>query len=146
MRIVLQRVHRASVTVNKEVIGEISRGYLLFLGVLEGDTEKQADALAEKVAKVRLFLGDDGKINDKSIQDIEGEVLLVSQFTLAGRLEKGNRPDFTQAAVPERAKQLYEYFAERLLSYGLTVRTGEFGAMMEVSLSNDGPCTILLER
>lgn len=146
MRIVLQRVHRASVTVNKEVIGEISKGYLLFLGVLEGDTEKQADALAEKVAKVRLFSGDNGKINDNSIQEIGGEVLLVSQFTLAGRLEKGNRPDFTQAAAPERAKQLYEYFAERLFSYGLTVRTGEFGAMMEVSLSNDGPCTILLER
>jgi len=146
MKIVLQRVRRASVTVGTDTVGEISAGFLLFLGVMRGDLEEQADFLAEKIIKVRLFPGEDGTINDKSILETGGEILLVSQFTLAGRLEKGNRPDFVQAEAPDRARELYEYFGSKLAAHGVPVRTGVFGAMMDVSLVNDGPCTIILER
>lgn len=147
MRIVLQKVSEASVTVDGEVIGQIKQGYLLFLGILEGDTSAQAELLAEKIVKLRLFDGENGKINDQSILDICGEILVVSQFTLAGRTEKGNRPDYTLAADPDSARQLYEYFIRKLESFGVQrVETGEFGAMMDVWLRNDGPVTLILER
>lgn len=147
MRVLLQKAKEASVTVDGEVVGAIGPGYLLLLGVMGGDTSAQAQLLAEKVSKVRLWEGEDGKINDRSILDVGGSVLVVSQFTLAGRLEKGNRPDYTQAAPPEEAEKLYEYFMEKLREQGVSdVASGTFGAMMDVALVNDGPVTILIER
>jgi len=146
MRIVLQKVTEASVSVSETTRGSIGRGYMLLLGVMREDTEEQAEWLAEKVLKLRLFEGDDGKINDQSITDINGGILVISQFTLAGSLEKGNRPDFLQAAPPEEANPLYEFFVEKLRGSELKIETGEFGGIMKVSLVNDGPCTILLEH
>jgi len=147
MRIVLQKVSKAQVSVEDEVVGSIDEGYLIFLGVIEGDTEDKADWLAQKVANVRLFDGENGKINDLSILDIGGSILVVSQFTLAGRLEKGNRPDYTRATGPEEANRLYEHFMESLRKNGVKkVESGAFGAMMKVSLTNEGPVTLELER
>lgn len=147
MRILLQKVTQASVSVDGSVIGQITAGYLLLLGVMEGDTCEQADKLVDKIVNVRLFPGADGKINDQSLLDVSGEALVVSQFTLAGRLEKGNRPDYTQAADPEVACQLYEYVIEQLQSRGVRkVEHGAFGAYMIVDLTNDGPVTLMLER
>jgi len=147
MRILLQKVSQAQVNIDDEIVGQVGEGYLLFLGVMQCDTEEQADWLARKVSNVRLFDGESGKINDRSILDVRGEILLVSQFTLAGRLDKGNRPDYTQAASPEDAKKLYEYFADALRSIGVSkVEMGRFGAMMQVSLTNEGPVTLQLER
>ncbi|MCA9370938.1 MAG: D-tyrosyl-tRNA(Tyr) deacylase [Candidatus Peregrinibacteria bacterium] len=147
MRILLQKVTDASVAVHGDIVGQIGIGYLLFLGVLHGDTSAQAELLAEKIVKLRLFDGEDGKINDRSILDTNGEILVVSQFTLAGRTEKGNRPDYTQAADPESAGKLYEYFVRKLESLGVQrVETGEFGAHMDVMLHNDGPVTLILEK
>ncbi len=147
MRILLQRVSRATVRVDGNIIGSIGRGYVLFLGVMEGDREEQAAWLSEKVTKLRLFDGDDGKINDRSVLEIGGEILVVSQFTLAGDTSKGNRPDYTTAANPDRAKPLYEYFVDCLRRAGAAkVATGSFGAMMAVELVNDGPVTLWMER
>ncbi|MBU0458019.1 D-tyrosyl-tRNA(Tyr) deacylase [Patescibacteria group bacterium] len=147
MRLLLQKVTRASVSVDQKKVGEIAKGYLLFLGVIEGDTNEQADKLAEKVVNLRLFDGEGGKINDKSLLDTGGEALVVSQFTLAGDLKKGNRPDYTEAASPEVGRELYEYFIEKLKSLGvIKVEAGEFGAYMKVELVNDGPVTLVLER
>lgn len=147
MRIILQKVTDASVSVDEETVGSIGSGYLLFLGILQGDTSAQAELLAEKIVKLRLFDGADGKINDRSILDVKGEILVVSQFTLAGRTEKGNRPDYTQAASPDDAEKLYEYFIRKLKELGVeTVASGAFGAYMDVALRNDGPVTLILER
>ncbi len=147
MKLLLQKVTSASVTVDSSVVGEISKGYLLLLGVMEGDGEEQAERLAEKVVNLRLFDGEGGKINDQSLLDIGGEALVVSQFTLAGSLKKGNRPDYTAAADPESAEKLYEYFMEKLKSLGVSkVEAGEFGARMQVKLINDGPVTLCLEK
>ncbi|MBU2213082.1 D-tyrosyl-tRNA(Tyr) deacylase [Patescibacteria group bacterium] len=147
MRLLLQKVTKAKVSVDNSVIGETGQGYLLFLGVMEGDCEEQAQKLADKVVNVRLFQGEDGKINDRSLLDVGGEALVVSQFTLAGRLEKGNRPDYTKAADPKEAEKLYEYFIDQLKNRGVKkVEGGEFGAYMKVDLTNDGPVTILIER
>ena len=147
MRIVLQRVTSASVSVDNETIGSIGRGFMILLGMMEGDTEEQARWLAEKIVKLRVFDGEDGKINDRSIQDIGGEILVVSQFTLAGRTEKGNRPDYTKAAKPEIAEPLYEKYIDILKSLGIKyVAGGRFGADMAVELVNDGPVTLVLER
>ena len=147
MKIVLQKVSSAHVAVEDEIVGQIGKGYMILLGIVDGDTSAQAQLLAEKIVKLRLFDGEDGKINDQSLLDKEGEILVVSQFTLAGRTEKGNRPDFTHAAAPEDAKILYEYFIEKLQELGVTsVKTGKFGAMMKVSLVNDGPVTLILEK
>ncbi len=147
MRLLLQKVTSASVSVDSSVVGEIGQGYLLFLGVMSGDSEEQADKLAEKAVNLRLFDGEDGKINDRSLLDIDGQILVVSQFTLAGDLKKGNRPDYTAAADPKSATKLYEYFIEKLRSLGVTkVEAGEFGAYMKVSLENDGPVTLWLEK
>lgn len=147
MKIVLQKVTEASVKVDGDAIGTIARGYVLLFGVVAGDTAAQAELLAEKIVKLRLFDGENGKINDQSILDTNGEILVVSQFTLAGRTEKGNRPDYTQAAPPDEARLLYDYFVRKLESLGVSrVETGEFGAMMELTLINDGPVTLVLSK
>ena len=147
MRLLLQKVTQAKVSVDSTVVGEIDQGYLLFLGVMEGDTEEQVQKLVDKVANVRLFPGEGGKINDRSLLDRGGEVLVVSQFTLAGRLEKGNRPDYTKAADPKEAEKLYEFFIAQLKERGVKkVEGGKFGAYMNVDLTNDGPVTLQLER
>jgi len=171
VRVLLQKVVRASVNVDGTIVGAINRGYLLFVGVLLGATETEATWLAEKIVKLRLFPGDDGpprpngsvragtinptsprsaglrRAGDRSLLDVGGEALVVSQFTLAGRTEKGNRPDYTAAAPPEEAKKLYEFFVEELRRLGVAkVETGKFGAMMAVELVNDGPVTLWLEK
>ncbi len=146
MRIVLQRVKNASVTVEGERISEIGAGLLLLVGVADGDTESQADWLAEKVAGLRILSDEEGKMN-RSVLDASGEVLAVSQFTLLADTRKGKRPSFINAAQPEEAERLFDYFCERLRGAGVdSVQTGSFGAMMDVALTNDGPVTIILER
>lgn len=147
MRLILQKVSRASVSVDGSTVASIGRGYLLFIGFMQGDTPQIAEELAQKVVKLRLFDGDDGKINDTSLIDIQGEALVVSQFTLAGRTEKGNRPDYTAAMPPQEAQLLYEKFKILLHGAGVSqVQSGTFGAHMAVELVNDGPVTLILER
>ena len=146
MRIVVQRVREASVTVDGERISGIGAGLLLLIGVADGDGEAEADWLAEKVAGLRVFRDRKGKMN-RSVREVGGSVLAVSQFTLLADTRKGKRPSFIQAAPPERAEPLFDYFCERLRAAGVDpVETGRFGAMMDVGLVNDGPVTILLER
>ncbi|ERG66280.1 MULTISPECIES: D-aminoacyl-tRNA deacylase [Exiguobacterium] len=145
MRVLLQRVKEASVTVDEETIGQIEAGYLLLVGVTHEDTETEVNWLADKVAGLRVFEDADEKMN-LSIQDVAGKVLSVSQFTLYGDTLKGRRPAFTQAAKPDIAERLYEKFNERLRTHGLVVETGKFGAMMDVALVNDGPVTLMLEK
>lgn len=146
MRIVLQRVREASVSVGGERISEIDAGLLLLVGVADGDAEAEADWLAEKVAGLRVFRDQEGKMN-RSVRDAGGGVLAVSQFTLLADTRKGKRPSFINAAPPEKAEPLFDYFCERLRAAGVDpVETGRFGAMMDVALVNDGPVTILLER
>ncbi len=143
MRAVLQRVSRASVTVEGRVTGEIGPGLMILICAMEGDTDAQADQLAAKIAKMRIFKDEAGKMN-LSIRDIGGAALVVSQFTLAADL-RGNRPGFSTAAKPEEGKRLYEYFSARLRAEGLPVQNGIFGADMDVSLNNDGPVTIWMD-
>jgi D-aminoacyl-tRNA deacylase len=146
LRIVLQRVRQASVTVGDERISEIGAGLLLLVGIAAGDGEAQADWLAEKVAGLRIFNDENGKMN-LSVRDGGGGVLAVSQFTLLADTRKGKRPSFIRAAPPEEAEPLFDYFCERLRTAGISpVETGSFGAMMDVALLNDGPVTIVLER
>jgi D-tyrosyl-tRNA(Tyr) deacylase len=146
VRIVLQRVKDASVTIGGERISEIGKGLLLLVGVKGGDEEQEADWLAEKVAGLRIFNDEGGKMN-LSLRDVGGEVLAVSQFTLLADTRKGKRPSFVRAAAPEEAERLFDYFCERLRVAGVgSVKTGSFGAMMDVALTNDGPVTIILER
>lgn len=145
MRIVLQRVTRARVTVGERVTGEIGPGLLLLVGFTEGDGDDALAWMAEKVAGLRIFADDEGKMN-RSVQDAGGGLLVVSQFTLYGDTRKGRRPSFVEAARPEVAIPLYERFLELLRATGLPVQTGEFGAMMQVELVNDGPVTLILER
>ena len=144
MRVLIQRVNRGKVTIKGKVVGEIGKGMVILLGVREGDTEKEADFLAEKVANLRILADSEGKMN-LSINDVGGEILVVSQFTLYGDASGGRRPSFIQAANPDLAKRLYERFIEKLKDYGIKVATGRFGEYMEVELINDGPVTILLE-
>ena len=142
----LQRVTRASVTVGGETISEIGPGLLLLVGVAKGDSEAEADWLAEKVAGLRILSDDDGKMN-LSVRDFGGEILAVSQFTLLADTRKGKRPSFIGAAPPEEASPLFDYFCEKLRATGVaSVKTGRFGAMMDVALVNDGPVTIVLDR
>jgi D-tyrosyl-tRNA(Tyr) deacylase len=146
VRVVLQRVKDASVTVEGERISEIGAGLLLLVGVAQGDGETEADWLAEKIAGLRIFNDESGKMN-LSVRDVGGEVLAVSQFTLLADTRKGKRPSFVGAAPPEEAERLFDYFCERLREAGVgSVKTGSFGAMMDVELVNDGPVTIVLER
>ena len=144
MRAVVQRVSRAKVTVAREVTGEIGRGLLILLGVGAHDAEAEADYLAEKIAGLRIFEDDGGKMN-RSVVDVGGAVLVVSQFTLYGDVRKGRRPSFDEAARPEKARALYEYFVERVRAAGLRCETGRFQEMMEVELVNEGPVTILVD-
>jgi D-aminoacyl-tRNA deacylase len=144
MRAVVQRVSRVQVTVGGEVVGNIARGLLVLLGVGREDTEKDADYLAEKVAGLRIFEDKDGKMN-LDVAAAGGAVLVVSQFTLYGDARRGKRPSFDSAAAPDRARQLYEYFVERLRAVGLACESGRFQEMMQVELVNDGPVTILLD-
>ena len=145
MKVLVQKVISASVTVNAEKVSEIADGYLLFVGVEKGDDKSKADHLAKKVANFRIFTDENDKMN-LSIQDVKGEILAVSQFTLAADLSRGNRPGFDTAALPNDAEPLYEYFVEQLRDYGIVVKTGIFQADMKVSLINDGPCTFLLQK
>lgn len=144
MRIILQRVSRASVAVNGKTIGEIGRGFLVLLGVGVDDTEKDVDYLAAKVCNMRIFSDENDKIN-LSLSDVGGELLVVSQFTLYADCKKGNRPSFVTAAPPELADRLYEYFVDKCRENIPKVETGIFGADMKVELLNDGPFTIILE-
>ena len=144
MRAVLQRVTRASVTIGGEVVGAIERGLLVLLGVTHSDTPEQARWLAEKVAGLRIFADAEDKMN-RDVADVGGSVLVVSQFTLYGNCEKGRRPSFIAAARPEQAIPLYERFVNELKAVGLPVATGQFGAMMQVELVNDGPVTITID-
>jgi D-aminoacyl-tRNA deacylase len=144
MRAVVQRVSRASVKVGDEITGEIGRGLLVLLGVAREDTEADADYLAEKIAGLRIFEDDGGKMN-LSVMDVGGAVLAVSQFTLFGDVRRGKRPSFDAAARPERARELYEYFVGQVRKAGLRCETGRFQEMMEVELINNGPVTILLD-
>jgi len=145
MRVVLQRVSRASVTVAGRETGAIGAGLLLLVGFTEGDDEEALRWMAEKVVGLRVFGDDEGKMN-RSVAEVSGGLLVVSQFTLYGDARKGRRPSFIEAARPEVAIPLYESFVELLRATGLAVGTGEFGAMMEVELVNDGPVTLILER
>ena len=144
MRAVVQRVSRASVAVDGEVVGACGRGLLVLVGVGHDDTDATARRLAEKLARLRVFENDEGRF-DRSLLDVGGEALVVSQFTLLADTRKGTRPSFTGAAAPERAEPLYERFCDELRALGVPVETGVFGAYMEVEIVNDGPVTIVLE-
>ena len=144
MRVVLQRVRRAKVTVGEEITGEIAVGWLVLLGVAPADTQREVNWLADKVANLRAFADAEGKMN-LSVQDVNGSVLVVSQFTLYGDCMKGRRPGFTDAAPPAIAEPLYEAFVVALRMLGVTVATGRFGADMQVELVNDGPVTFVID-
>ena len=144
MRIVLQRVTKASVEVDGQEVGSIGRGYLMLLGVADGDTEAVADKMIEKVFKLRIFEDSDGKTN-LSIDQVNGEILVVSQFTLYADCKKGNRPSFTSAGDPETAERLYQYVLEKCRGLFKQTQQGIFGADMKVSLVNDGPFTVILD-
>ena len=145
MRVLIQRVSRASVTVNQQVVSEIGNGLLILLGVGHGDGEEQAQYLAEKVAHLRIFEDEQGKTN-LSVLDVKGEAIVVSQFTLYADARKGRRPSFTDAALPEVAAPLVDRFVELLNRYGVPTQSGKFGAHMQVEIHNDGPVTIWLEK
>ncbi|MDP9204571.1 MAG: D-aminoacyl-tRNA deacylase [Gemmatimonadota bacterium] len=145
MRVLLQRVSRAEVRIGDRKAGSIGKGFLLLVGFTHGDTREKVDWMAEKASGLRLFGDAEGKMN-LSLSDVGGAVLVVSQFTLYGDAEKGRRPSFIDAARPEEAIPLYERFLSALRERGLLVAVGEFGAMMEVELVNDGPVTLWLER
>ena len=145
MRVVLQRVSKASVTIDGRVAGAIGQGFCLLVGFTHGDTPAQVDWMAEKVAGLRLFSDADGKMN-LGLQEVGGAILVISQFTLYGDSAKGRRPSFIDAARPELAIPLYERFLEALRRLGLTVAAGEFGADMQVEIHNDGPVTLILDR
>jgi len=144
VRALIQRVSQAAVTVDHEIVGRIGRGFLVLLGVTHGDGQREAAWLAHKIAGLRVFDDAAGKMN-LGLSDVSGEVLVVSQFTLYGDARKGRRPDFLQAARPEQAEPLVDYFVEQLRADGLPVETGQFRALMQVSLVNDGPVTLWLD-
>ncbi|MBI4463119.1 MAG: D-tyrosyl-tRNA(Tyr) deacylase [Acidobacteria bacterium] len=144
MRAVVQRVSRAAVRVDSQIVGEIGEGLLVLLGIAAGDTPEAADYLAEKIAGLRVFPDHENKMN-RSLEDMGGAVLAISQFTLLGDVRRGRRPSYDQAAPPEQAEPLYDYFLSALRRRGLRVESGVFRAMMEVELVNDGPVTILLD-
>ncbi len=144
MRAVLQRVSACEVQVGGKMVGRIGPGLLVLLGISQSDEEEEADYLADKTARLRIFEDDQGKMN-RSVLETGGEVMVVSQFTLLGDCRKGRRPSYVEAAPPEKAERLYEYFVNQLKLKGIPVATGQFQAMMAVSLVNDGPVTLILE-
>ncbi|MDK4469073.1 D-aminoacyl-tRNA deacylase [Enterococcus hirae] len=144
MRAVVQRVSKASVTIDQQEVGKIDQGLVILLGIHEKDTQDDVDYLVKKIAQMRIFEDEQGKMN-RSIEDVEGQILSVSQFTLFADTKKGNRPSFISAARPETAIPLYEAFNEGIRNRGITVATGQFGADMAVSLINDGPVTIIID-
>ena len=144
MRLVVQRVDNASVTIENEIFSSIGRGYLILFGAEKGDTKAQADWLANKVSVLRCFSDENGKMN-LSIKDIQGEMLIVSQFTLAGDVKKGTRPSFDKAMAPNEANEMYEYFISKVREQNIPVKTGVFGAHMEVKLLNNGPVTFVID-
>lgn len=144
MRALIQRVSEASVTVEGAVIGEIGPGLMILICAMQGDTEAQADKLAAKIAKLRIFRDDEGRMN-RSVLDTGGAALVISQFTLAADTQRGNRPGFSTAAAPQDGERLYEYFAGRIAAQGIATATGRFGADMKVALINDGPVTIWMD-
>lgn len=145
MKLVIQRVSYAKVEVEEQVVGQIGKGFMVLLGVKEGDTEKEADYLVNKLCNLRVFEDENEKMN-LSLKDVNGGLLIISQFTLYGDCSRGNRPSFIEAARPEIADKLYEYFMQECRKQGITVQKGIFGAHMEVSLLNSGPVTILMEK
>lgn len=144
MRVVIQKALASSVTIDGTVVGQIDKGFVLLVGITHDDTEEDVLYCANKISKMRLFEDEAGKMN-LSLQEVGGELLSISQFTLFANTAKGNRPSFVEAARPEQARHLYERFNATLRAQGLTVATGEFGAMMQVKIINDGPVTIVLD-
>ncbi len=145
MKALIQRVKSASVTIDGLLYSKIGQGLLVFLGVEKGDDKLNAEKLADKLLKLRIFEDENEKMNH-SILDIEGEMLIVSQFTLCGDCKKGTRPSFDKSAPPKIANELYEYFISQVKSFNIPVQTGKFGAMMDVELINDGPVTFMVEK
>ncbi|ABX44065.1 D-aminoacyl-tRNA deacylase [Lachnoclostridium phytofermentans] len=145
MKLVIQRVKEANVAVDEKVIGKISKGYVILLGIGKEDTKETADFYINKLLKLRIFEDEQGKTN-LSLEDVSGELLVISQFTLYADASKGNRPSFINAAAPKEAEELYDYFVMKCKESGTTVETGSFGADMKVSLVNDGPFTIVLDE
>lgn len=145
MKLVIQRVKHASVEVENKIVGKIENGYLVLIGIKVGDTKEQADYLVKKVCNLRVFTDDNEKMN-LSLKDVNGKMLIVSQFTLYGNCNDGNRPSFIDAARPEEAIPLYEYFCDECVKKGIEVQRGIFGANMKVELLNDGPVTIIIEK
>ena len=146
MKLVIQKVKKAKVEVKNNVVRQIDKGYMVLLGVKKGDTEKEADYLAKKLCNLRIFEDDNGKMN-LSIKDVNGELLIISQFTLYGNTKEGNRPSFIEVEEPEKANELYKYFLIKCKENGIEkVEQGMFGEHMEVSLINDGPNTIIMEK
>ncbi len=144
MKVLIQRVKKAGVTINNEPYSNIDKGILALVGIEKGDGIEQVQKLAKKAANLRIFSDEDDKMN-RSLVDIQGEMLIVSQFTLCGDCKKGTRPSFDKSAPPEIANKLYEDFIKEIQTYGIKTANGKFGAMMEVSLINDGPVTFMLE-
>ncbi|CCI82284.1 D-aminoacyl-tRNA deacylase [Lactobacillus hominis] len=144
MRVVIQRVNKAQVAIDGEVVGKIAKGFLLLVGLKEGDDLDVVKKAADKISKMRIFEDEDGKTN-LSLKDVNGEILSVSQFTLLANTKKGNRPSFVEAMRPPKSKELWEEFNSELENHGFHVETGHFGADMQVSLENDGPFTIVLD-
>ncbi len=145
MKVVVQRVSRASVSVNREIVGEIGNGLVLLIGIAKKDTVENIDFVAEKCVNLRVFQDEQGKMN-RSLLDEKGEILAISQFTLLGNTQKGRRPSFIDAAEPNSAEKLYNGFIEKLKSFGIVVACGIFGAMMDVELINHGPVTLIIEK
>ncbi|MBQ4123844.1 D-tyrosyl-tRNA(Tyr) deacylase [bacterium] len=144
MKVVLQRVKNASVTIDNELFSSITQGYLILFGAEKGDTKEQADWICNKISNLRCFADENGKMN-LSIKDVSGEMLIVSQFTLCGDVKKGTRPSFDNAMNPSEANELYEYFVSKVKEQNIQVKTGVFAAHMEISLLNDGPVTFTIE-
>ena len=144
MKAVIQKVKYSSVTVDNEIIGKINNGFMILLGVTHEDTIKEVEWLSKKIRDLRIFEDQDGKMN-LSLEDVKGEVLIISQFTLYGNCIKGRRPSFTEAAKPEYAESLYNDFIEKFKSFGIKTQTGKFGADMKVELLNDGPVTMIID-
>jgi D-aminoacyl-tRNA deacylase len=145
MRTLIQRVNNASVTINSKVVGQIEKGLVVLLGITHPDTEVTVDWMVNKILNLRIFADHEDKLN-LSVKDIKGELLIISQFTLYGDCQKGNRPSFIEAARPEQAEKLYELFITKCRESGLEVATGKFGAMMDVALVNNGPVTVIIEK